>query len=126
MDNHILEDSSFSWLVEIQTIFREFFSIFNWAFIQLFKTTKMFLQICKDLDVQMKKLTNFQITRFTDSVCFAFINLCISYLAVGLALVNVVASKQNSSAVKDRSKAKEAKCVLRKINSWVFCLSLSG
>ena len=126
MDNHILEDSSFSWLVEIQTIFREFFSILNWAFIQLFKTTKMFLQICKDLDVQMKKLTNFQITRFTDSVCFAFINLCINYLAVGLALVNVVASKQNSSAVKDRSKAKEAKCVLRKINSWVFCLSFSG
>ena len=126
MDNDILEDSSFSWLVEIQTIFREFFSIFNWAFIQLFKTTKMFLQICKDLDVQMKKLTNFQITRFTDSVCFALINLCINYLAVGLALVNVVASKQNSSAVKDRSKVKEAKCVLRKINSRVFCLSLSG
>ena len=40
--------------------------------------------------------------------------------------MNVIASKENSSAVKYRSKAEEAKCVLRKINSWVFCLSLSG
>ena len=40
--------------------------------------------------------------------------------------MNVIASKENSSAVKYRSKAEEAKCILRKINSWVFCLSLSG
>ena len=29
MDNHIREDSSFSWLVEIQTICREIFSTFR-------------------------------------------------------------------------------------------------
>ena len=40
--------------------------------------------------------------------------------------MNVIASKESSSAVKYRSKAEEAKCVLTKINSWVFCLSLSG
>ena len=40
--------------------------------------------------------------------------------------MNVIANKEDSSAVKDRSKTEEAKCVLRKINSWVFCLSLSG
>ena len=74
----------------------------------------------------MKKLTNFQITRFANSVRSVFINLRIDYLAVRLALVNVIASKESSSAVKDRRKAEEAKCVLRKINSWVFCLSLSG
>ena len=74
----------------------------------------------------MKKLTNFQMTRFPNSVHFVFISLRIDYSAVRLALVNVISSKVNSSAVKDRNKAKEAKCVLRKINSWVFCLSLSG
>ena len=82
---------------------------------------------CKsDLDVQMKKLTNFQMTRFANSVHFVFISLRIDYSAVRLALVNVISSEVNSSAVKDRNKAEEAKCVLRKINSWVFCLSLSG
>ena len=30
VDNHIREDSSFSWLVEIQAICREIFSTFNW------------------------------------------------------------------------------------------------
>ena len=63
-------------------------------------------------------------TRFANSVRFVFINLRIDYSAVRLALVNVIASKENSSAVKDRSKAEEAKCDLRKINSQVFCLSL--
>ena len=41
-------------------------------------------------------------------------------------MVNVIASKENSSAVKYRSKVEETKCVLRKIKSWVFCLSISG
>ena len=46
--------------------------------------------------------------------------------AARLVSVNVIAGKENSSAIKDRSKAEEPNCVLGKINSWVFCLSLSG
>ena len=121
VDNHIGEDSSFSWFVKIQTICSEIYSTFNWS-----KNYDNFLQICEDLNVQMKKLTNFQMTRFASSVRFLLINLHIDYSAVQLALVNVIANKEDSSAVKDRNKAEEAKCVLRKINSWFFCLSLSG
>ena len=40
--------------------------------------------------------------------------------------MKLIASIENSSVVKDRSKAKETKCALRKINSCGFCLSLSG
>ena len=120
MDNHICEDSSFSWLAEIQEVYREIFSTFNWC-----KNHGNIFQICKDLDVQMKKLSKFRVKTFANSVRFVFINLRIGYSAVRLALVNVIASKENSSAVKYRSKVEEAKCVLRKINSWVFCLSLS-
>ena len=80
LDNHIREDSSFSWLVEIQTICRETFSTFNWG-----KNYESFMQIYGDLNVQMKKLTNFQMT----SVHFVFINLRISYSEVRLTLVNV-------------------------------------
>ena len=54
-------------------------------------------------------------TRFANSVRFVFINLHIDYSAVQLALVNVIANKENSSVVKDRSKVEEAKCLLRKI-----------
>ena len=116
VDNHIREDFSFSWLVEIQTICRKMFSIFNWG-----KNYKSFFQICEDLDVQMKKLTNFQ-----TKLLLVFISLRIDYSAVRLALVNVISSKENTSAIKNRNKAEESKCVLKKINSWVFCLSLSG
>ena len=80
LDNHIREDSSFSWLVEIQTICRETFSTFNWD-----KNYQSFMQIYGDLNVQMKKLTNFQMT----SVRFVFINLRTNYSAVRLTLVNV-------------------------------------
>ena len=83
VDNHIREDSSFSWLVKIQTICREIYSTFNWS-----KNYENFLQICEDLNVQMKKLTNFQMTRFANSVRFVFINLRIDYSVVRLALVS--------------------------------------
>ena len=128
MDSYIPEDPSFSWLVEIQTICSEIISTFN-----LGKNYKNILQMCEDLGIEMMKLRNFHLTRFIDSVYFlVFINLRIDYSTVRLASVNVQqmfqwkASKENSSAVKDRSKAEEANCVLRKINSWVFCLNLSG
>ena len=65
-------------------------------------------------------------TRSANSVRFVFINLSIDYSAARLELVNPVTSKENSSAVKDRSNAEEAKCVLRKINYCFFCFSLSG
>ena len=74
----------------------------------------------------MIKLTEFQMTRFANNVRLVFINLHIDYSAVRLALVNVIDSKENGSAFKDRCKAEEAKYVLRKINSCFFSLSLSG
>ena len=74
----------------------------------------------------MKKLTNFQMTRFANSVRFVFINLRADYSAVRQSLVNLIAAKENSSVAKVRGKADETKCILRKINSWVFSLSLSG
>ena len=43
-------------------------------------------------------------TRLAINVRFVFINSRIDYSAVGLALVNVIASKENSSVVKDRNK----------------------
>ena len=102
VDNHIRENSSFSLLVEIQTICSEIFSTFNFN-----KHYENFLQIYEDLDVQMKKTKNFQMKRFANSVGFVFINLRIDYSAARLELVNVITSKENSSAAKDRSKAKK-------------------
>ena len=74
----------------------------------------------------MKSLTNFQTTRFANSVRFVFINLRIDYLGLREALSNLVRHKENSSDSDDRSKAAEANSILRTINSWVFCLCLSG
>ena len=51
----------------------------------------------------MKKLKNFQMTRFTV--------MPVDYSAVRLALVNVIASKENCSGIKDRNKAEKAYCV---------------
>lgn len=58
-------------------------------------------------DIEVKKLMNFQMTRLANSLRFAFVN----YLAVRLALVSLIASKKNNSAVTERSKAKKTKCV---------------
>ena len=57
VDSHIHEDPSFSWLVEIQTICRKIISTCN-----LCKNYKNILQMCKDLDIEMRKLKNFQMT----------------------------------------------------------------
>ena len=113
--SHPPVDASFSWLVELQTICREIYSTFNWG-----KNYENFLQVCADLDIEMKKLTNFQRTRFANSVRFVFINLRADYSAVRQSLVNLIAAKENSSVAKVRGKAEEAKCILRKINSWGF------
>ena len=75
----------------------------------------------------MKKIRNFQMTIFPNSVSFVFVNLRVNYSAVRPALVNlVIASIVKGSAVKDRSKVTEANWILIKINSWIFCLSYSG
>ena len=96
VDTHIREDDKFSWLIEIQRICRDIYSIFNWG-----KNYDNFLQVCQDLDINMKKLTNFQMTRFVNRVCFIFMNLHDDYLAVWQFLLNVVAFK--------KSKAEEVK-----------------
>ena len=74
----------------------------------------------------MRKQTNFQTTRFANSVRFVFINLRADYTAVRQCLKNVIESKENSSNAEERAKAGAVKTVLRLINSWVFCLCLSG
>ena len=74
----------------------------------------------------MNKVTNFQIKWFGKSVPFVFVYFRVDCLTVRLALVNLTTSKKNSSVAEDRSKVQEAKFVLRKVNPWVFCLSLSG
>ena len=69
----------------------------------------------------MNKLTKFQMTRFASSVRFVCINFHVDYSAVRLALVNVIASKENSSAVKDRSKVEEAKLLGFSFESFRLC-----
>ena len=59
IDTHIREDKSFGWLVEIQGVCKQIYNTFNWG-----KNYENFLQTCADLDIEMKKLTNFQMTRF--------------------------------------------------------------
>ena len=54
VDNQIVKDSRFPLLVEIQNICWEIFSTFNWG-----KTCKKNLKSCEDLNIKMKKLTNF-------------------------------------------------------------------
>ena len=65
----------------------------------------------------MKNLTNFQTTRFANSVRFVFINLRTDYSAVCQSLTDLIANKENSSNANDRSKAGEAKSISRTINS---------
>ena len=88
------------------------------------KATQFFCKSAKKSDDE--ETNKLQMTRSANSVRFVFINLRIDYSAARLELVNPVTSKENSSAVKDRSNAEEAKCVLRKINYCFFCFSLSG
>ena len=70
VDTHISEDTNFSWLVGIQTICKGIYTTFNWG-----KNYENFLEVCKDLDIEAKKLTNFQMTRFANSVRFVLIYL---------------------------------------------------
>ena len=121
VDNHIREDKNFEWLVEIQDICRKIYSTFNWG-----KNHENFLQTCIDLDIDRKQLTNFQMTRFANSVRFVFINIREDYQAVRQSLCDIVSSKENSANAKDRGNAEEARTVLRKINSWIYSLCLSG
>ena len=53
-------------------------------------------------------------TGFAKSVRFVFMNFPIDYTAVRLAIVNVIASKENNIAVKDRSEEEEAKFSFKK------------
>ena len=90
------------------------------------KSHENFLKICNDLEIDVRKLTNFQTTRFANSVRFVFINIRSDYAAVRQSLCGLISTKERSSDSEDRAKAEKCRTVLRKINSWVFTLSLSG
>ena len=109
-DAHIHVDSSFKWLVEIQSYCREIHTLFN-----LGKT------VCTYLHIEMRKITNFQTTRFANSLRFAFINVRADYTAVRQCLKNVIESKENSSNAVEWAKAGAVKTVLWVIKSWMFC-----
>ena len=121
IDAHIRVDSSFKWVVEIQSYCREIYTLFNWG-----KNYEDLVKVCTYLDIEMRKLTNFQTTRFTNNVRFVFINLRADYTAVRQCLKNVIESKENSSNAEEKATAGAVKTVLRVINSCMFCLCLSG
>ena len=54
---------------------------------------------------------HFQMTRFANIARFVFVNLRVDYSTLRLALVSLIASKEKSSVIKDRSKLKEIKYV---------------
>ena len=72
----------------------------------------------------MRQLTNFQATRFANSVRFVFINLCADYLPHREALSKLISQKEGSSDSDHRKK--ETTALRRTINLWEFCLCLSG
>ena len=83
MDNHIREESSFSWLVEIQTSCGEILSIFNWG-----KNYEIFFANLQRFGYRDEKTNKLPEEKFANSVHFVFVD----YLAVRLALVNLIAS----------------------------------
>ena len=50
-------------------------------------------------------------TRFANIARFVFFNLRVDYSTLRLALVSLIASKEKSNVIKDRSKLKEIKYV---------------
>ena len=121
VDTHLRADVTFVWLVQLQSTCKQIYTLFNWG-----KNYEELREVCETMELNMKNLTNFQTTRFANSVRFVFINLRTDYPAVRVAIKNVITSKQNSSDAEQQKKAVEATSILRNINTWEFCLLLSG
>ena len=64
---------------------------------QLIKNYEELKRVCEEMELNLKNLTNFQTTRFSNSVRFVFINLRLDYPAVKESVKNVIAIKENSS-----------------------------
>ena len=78
------------------------------------------------MDLSMKNLSMFQTTTFENGVRFVFINLWGNYKALRQALENVINSKDKRFSSDGRSKAAGEEAVRHTIDSWIFCLTLSG
>ena len=76
----------------MQTTCKQIYNIFNWG-----NNYEDLRQVCEDMELSLKNLTNFQTTRFANSVRFVFINLRDDYPAVRESIAHVVASKGKSS-----------------------------
>ena len=78
------------------------------------------------MDLSMRNLSMFQTTTFKNGVRFVFINLWGNYKALRQALENVINSKDKRFSSDGRSKAAGEEAVRHTIDSWIFCLTLSG
>ena len=68
----------------------------NMQHFQLGENHENYLQTGIDLDIDMKQLTNFQMTRFANSIRFVFMNIRVDYQAVRQSLYDIVSSKENT------------------------------
>ena len=72
----------------------------------------------------MEQLTNFQTTRFANSVRFVVINIREDFEALVECLVKIQNQLRNSSANKDQEKFRDAGRLLNAIKNKKFCMTL--
>ena len=84
------------------------------------------VETCEEIDKNMAQLTNFQTTRFANSVRFVVINIREDFEALVECLVKIQNQLRNSSANKDQEKFRDAGRLLNAIKNKKFCMTLSG
>ena len=108
-------------MVDVQNSCKKLYSKFNWG-----KNYELLLDVCKELEINMKQLTTFSTTRFANSIKNVTINVRQDFPAVVKCLHDIKNNFGNSQNEADRKKAMDAETLISAIENKQFALLLSG
>ena len=121
VDTHLRKHPDFQWLVKVHQLCKDVYNKFNYG-----KNYNLLVDICEELELRMRHLTNFSTTRFANSIRLVTRNLRADFQGIIRSLYEIESELQDKSGAQYADKLADARRLLKEMNNRDFCLKLSG
>ena len=121
VDTHLRKHPDFQWLVKVHQLCKDVYNKFNYG-----KNYNLLVDICEELELRMRHLTNFSTTRFANSIRLVTRNLRADFQGIIRSLYEIESELQDKSGAQYADKLADARRLLKEMNNRDFCLKLSS
>ena len=121
VDTHIRKHPDYEWMTKVHAICKDLYGKFNFG-----KNAQLLIDICEEMEIRMRQLTNFSTTRFANSIRHVTMNLRADFYPVVQSLLSIEKDLEGKSGAQNKEKLDDARRLIKAINCKDFALKLSG